>query len=387
MKIQKTTKIILILSFFLFSSFSFANNVDTSNCEKRYFIVSGYYSPLEGQDFYYRSDFYREIRLNGRGTHGASGRAVFNGMIAAPRNYEFGTNIYFPGYGMGEVHDRGQAIVNAGQRGYSHDRIDIWMGYGEEGLKRALSFGKRTIAGYVCPGGESGFDMDQFPIHNDFFRVSLWGVYLTPGRQDPFVETLQEYMYKLGYIDDSSVTGYYGPITRQAVCKFQQVHGITDSSDNYCGYFGPRTRSVLKDLAESKGFFNNDMYKNYIITTTKEEDDTPLAGIESQEEPDESTDSSDMDENDDESASGVSFERGIPKGEESEEVAKIESYLVKFGYLDESNKNSKYDMNTIVSIYRFQLDNGILSEDADISIKGYFGPSTRDKFNQKIEKL
>jgi hypothetical protein len=34
--------------------------------------------------------------LNGNGTHGASGRAVFNGMIAAPKSYAFGTRIYVP---------------------------------------------------------------------------------------------------------------------------------------------------------------------------------------------------------------------------------------------------------------------------------------------------
>ena len=48
-------------------------------------------------------------------------------MIAAPKSYDFGTNIFFTGLGLGRVEDRGGAIVAAWDRGEPHDRIDIWM--------------------------------------------------------------------------------------------------------------------------------------------------------------------------------------------------------------------------------------------------------------------
>lgn len=34
-------------------------------------------------------------------------------MVAAPKNYEFGSRINFSGLGVGIVEDRGGAIVNA----------------------------------------------------------------------------------------------------------------------------------------------------------------------------------------------------------------------------------------------------------------------------------
>ncbi len=94
---------------------------------ERTFIVTAYYSPLPNQSFYFKGNYTAEKRLNGNGTHGASGTPVFTGMIAAPKSYDFGTNIFFTGLGLGRVEDRGGAIVEAWDRGEPHDRIDIWM--------------------------------------------------------------------------------------------------------------------------------------------------------------------------------------------------------------------------------------------------------------------
>jgi hypothetical protein len=95
-------------------------------------------------------DFESEKILQGEGTHGASGRTVFDGMLAASANYDFGTQIIIDGWGIGQVEDRGGAIVQAGERGYEYDRIDIRMGHGDQGRITALSRGKRKIEAYVC---------------------------------------------------------------------------------------------------------------------------------------------------------------------------------------------------------------------------------------------
>jgi hypothetical protein len=50
-------------------------------------VATAYYSPVPGQKYYLRGDYEREVILNGRGTHGASGKPVFEGMIAAPKDY------------------------------------------------------------------------------------------------------------------------------------------------------------------------------------------------------------------------------------------------------------------------------------------------------------
>lgn len=118
-----------------------------SNCKP--FIVTAYYSPLKGQTRYTTGTYEGDRRLNGNGTHGASGEPVQDGMIAAPKKYKFGTKIALDGLGEFTVLDRGGAIVQAGQRGYEHDRIDIWMGKGDAGLTQALRFGKRVVNGCI----------------------------------------------------------------------------------------------------------------------------------------------------------------------------------------------------------------------------------------------
>jgi 3D (Asp-Asp-Asp) domain-containing protein len=109
------------------------------------FIISAYYSPLPCQQRYYTGSYESEKRLNGNGTNGADGKEVYPGMIAAPRTYSFGTKMDIPGIGIVAVHDRGGAIVSTDAGRFAYDRLDVWMGYGDKGLERALNWGKRTI--------------------------------------------------------------------------------------------------------------------------------------------------------------------------------------------------------------------------------------------------
>ena len=49
---------------------------------------------LPGQSRYLRGSYEKDIRLNGRGVAGADGTGVYDGMLAAPKTYAFGTKIY-----------------------------------------------------------------------------------------------------------------------------------------------------------------------------------------------------------------------------------------------------------------------------------------------------
>lgn len=139
----------------------------TAEEEENYFVVTAYYSPLPDQEYYFTGNYESEIRLQWRGTNGASGKPVFSGMLAAPKTYEFGTKIYLEWLWVGEVSDRWWAIVSAGNRGYKYDRIDVWMGYGDEGLKRALAWGKRTVKWYVIdPRNETDIDINKHQAPN-----------------------------------------------------------------------------------------------------------------------------------------------------------------------------------------------------------------------------
>ncbi len=127
------------------------------------FVITAYYSPKPRQCSYVMGDEHADKVLNGQGTNGADGTAVYPGMAAAPRAYPFGTRLVLPGIGTVTVHDRGGAIIE----GVATHRLDIWAGAGEEGLARALAFGVQRVRGVVYPAGslqpEESIDLQDLP--------------------------------------------------------------------------------------------------------------------------------------------------------------------------------------------------------------------------------
>jgi hypothetical protein len=88
-------------------------------------------------------------------------------MLAAPITYNFWTKIYLEWLWIWEVSDRGWAIVSAGNRWYTYDRIDIWMWYWDEWLKRALYWGKRQVKwGIVSNISDVSINFNNIPAPN-----------------------------------------------------------------------------------------------------------------------------------------------------------------------------------------------------------------------------
>ena len=137
-KIISTSIIVLILWAF------YVPNTHSYNA-KDYFVVTAYYSPLPDQNFYLTGDYNDEKRLNWQWIRWASWKPVFSWMLAAPKNYAFWTKIELDWLWIWVVEDRWWAIVNAWNRWYESDRIDVWMWYWDEWLRRALYWGKRKI--------------------------------------------------------------------------------------------------------------------------------------------------------------------------------------------------------------------------------------------------
>ena len=117
----------------------------TSELDKRVYeskrkmtvIATAYYGPLPGQNEYATDSYRGDIEINGTGVT-RSGKEVRVGHIAADWSVlPEGTEVYVPGYGDGVVEDTGGAIQGK--------RIDLFMGYGQEGLERALEWGRRTV--------------------------------------------------------------------------------------------------------------------------------------------------------------------------------------------------------------------------------------------------
>ena len=324
---------------------------------KRKLLVTAYYSPLPDQSFYIKGSYEADIILNGRGTNGADGTEVYVGMLAAPKTYPFGTRVVLPGLGVGEVHDRGGAII----AGADYDRIDVWMGRGEEGLARALNWGARMIEGEVYTIAHqvepSGFSFDwvstQLPtglvarlkqrtLNNPQVVVSEPVTFDTDE-----VKELQEALAEFGYYTGDP-TGDYDTKTEAAVLAFQLAEGVIESeSDTGAGHFGPMTRATLQEKLElrEKGIAKE--------IQRLEENRTLLAS-------------------------------GLGKDSEGESVLALQRMLWELGYYD-GNLTGDYDTETVNAVYAFQTKNKIIN-DPQGQGAGYYGKSTHDALNAVIEE-
>lgn len=200
------------------------------------FIITAYYSPLPGQCCYVRGSLEADRLLNGNGTHGADGTAVFPGMIAAPASYAFGTTVVLPGIGTVKVHDRGGAI----QEWEDAHRLDLWVGAGEEGLARALAFGVVRLKGTVYPPGSEqpsvALALADLPAPLEMLRPFMVAdagfLDGTPsyGDENLSVRMLQEQLRDAGYFDHE-ITGYFGDVTRASFAAFLSDVGLDAETD------------------------------------------------------------------------------------------------------------------------------------------------------------
>lgn len=109
-------------------------------------IATAYYKPSEKQSVYSTGSYEDEIALNGSGVT-YSGEKATKGVIAADlRIFPLDTIVWIPEYGYGIVKDTGGKI-----RGR---RIDVFMGEGGSGLKKALAWGEKKTKVYVLKWGD-----------------------------------------------------------------------------------------------------------------------------------------------------------------------------------------------------------------------------------------
>ena len=81
------------------------------------------------------------------------------------------------------------------------------------------------------------------PVFNEDMEFSPVVVYKDE------VGILQCVLQDLGFFPNNfPCTGYYGAITRRAVGKFQEAHGVVDKGGPGYGRFGPKTRAKLREV-------------------------------------------------------------------------------------------------------------------------------------------
>lgn len=330
--------------------------------EKRMLMVSAYYSPLPNQTFYMRGSYEADIRLNGRGTNGADGTEVYTGLLAAPRTYPFGTRISIPGLGVGEVHDRGGAIRALA----NYDRIDVWMGYGEDGLSRALNWGMRLVEGEVFwqahqiqPGLSFNWISPELPASTlnrlqtkTLINPQAFNQTITQTSPKTSIRELQEALRLFGYYH-GEVSGVYNDETQEAVLTFQIDEGvIPDPTAVGAGHFGPKTRLALQSKSEN---FNSHIIK---------EQERLRNNIKS-------------------------ITAGLGKNAEGEEVYHVQQMLWELGYYN-GELSGFYNVDTISAVFEFQRDYGVVQNDWDTGA-GYFGKKTHEALvsavNEKMRRL
>ena len=330
----------------------FSAHADDSPGTEKTFVVSAYYSPLPNQESYVRGNYEAEKRLQGNGVRGANNTKVYVGMLAAPKTYAFGTKIKIPGLGIGTVHDRGGAI-----RAYNgFDRIDVWMGYGDDGRKRALQWGMRKVQGQivskntpdnlnftVIPRAKAS-EVYTFKRGNtsSVLTVKTNFSILTTGDRGNRVKKLQNFLKKEGFFSGVS-TGYFGPRTEKSVFEFQKFYGIVDSStDAGAGTYGPLTQAKVKELWEK-----NPEEKKYMV-------DVKILPV------------------------------GMGLGDKNVEVKRLQMMLKNLGYFN-VEPNGVYGPKTQKSVLAFQKKTQIITLDTDRGA-GYFGPQTHRVLFEALRK-
>lgn len=375
------------------------------------FTISAYYSPLPCQERYTTGSYEGDIRLNGSGVNSADGTPVYPGMIAAPKTYDFGTKMHIPGLGTGAVHDRGGAIVNAGQRNQQFDRLDVWMGYGDEGLTRALNWGKRTVDVLVygiddtikeelylgtydpseaipneCeftneqPEQEeapvielaSEVEIDVIPTEKEEENepVAYLSANLSRGDAGVEVEKLQRELKDLNYYR-ASVNGVYDEVTEHAVYKFQQSQGlVADKSSLGAGIAGPKTRNRFNEIISAR------LYSKNLVAVQTEAVRGQLVA--------DPGDSLSEAANSDVTVSPLlAFNSELDFGMTGDEVSRLQEVLRKEGYFAYPYTTKFFGQVTRDALIEFQLDKGVIKSVNDRGA-GRVGPSTLNLLNTLI---
>lgn len=309
---------------------------------------------------------------------GADQTPVYDGMLAAPKTYAFGTKIYIPSLGIGTVHDRGGAIVE--KSGY--DRIDVWMGYGDEGLTRALNWGMRMVEGTIYPINENLEDnlnyhwiptnktnnlnlteakeqtetetetivAQKSPVQPTGLFKNLMG----KDAQGEEVSLLQAKLNDFGYLN-LEPTGKYGSETIEAVFAFQKEKGIVKDWNDYgAGYFGNKTREVFNLTVDQ---FNLEQKRKEAELALVEEDEQ----IEN---------------------TKLLITAGLGKNTEGEDVIALQEILKELGYY-QGEINGEYDSATIEAVFAFQKEHNVVQDEAEYGA-GFFGQKTKQALEQVI---
>lgn len=240
---------------------------NTTQNNETYFVVTAYYSPLPNQQHYLRGNYEDEIILNWKWVRWASGKAVFPGMLAWPKNYAFWTKIELDWIWIWEISDRWWAIVSATwteSRWYQYDRIDVWMWFWEEWLKRALAWGKRTVkwkvlqdnsvwvsinhANFPAPDSvvRNLVNKPYIPKNTNSWELAIFDKYIWPESNQANIKELQNMFVNMWLYNSWNVDWKYDSV-KDTLIDFQVKFWVVNKrTDDGAWYFWPKTREKAR---------------------------------------------------------------------------------------------------------------------------------------------
>jgi peptidoglycan hydrolase-like protein with peptidoglycan-binding domain/3D (Asp-Asp-Asp) domain-containing protein len=313
--------------------------------EERTFIVTAYYSPLPNQSFYLRWNYEDEVVLNGEWVRWASGKKVFPWMLAAPKNYPFWTKIELEWVGIWSVEDRGWAIVNAGKRWYEHDRIDVWMWYGDEWLRKALSWWKRKVKWVVywkinktptiSLSNIKWTNKNSITQVNKSFNIFYNWIWKDSSKEE--IELLQKFLKEV-WIYDGDIDGKYNINLINNLYTFQKKYNIvTEPDDIWAGYWWIQTRKKIQK-----------MYKDWEFKAknTIKEKEFEL------------------------------FSQPISSTSPEEHIKELQEFFTSIEYYD-GEINGKYD-DIFSTVVDYQIEKNLIKDEKE-QAAWYWGPKTRSQ--------
>lgn len=252
----------LTLSAFIFTNFFSVNiaKADSEQTSTKTFIVTAYYSPLPNQSVYLRGTYEEDIKLNWWWINWASWKKVFPGMIAAPKSYSFWTKIFLKWFWTWSVEDRWWAIISLNSSWSKIDRLDLWMWYWEEWLKRALSWGKRTISWQIVDSGSDVVvDLSKFPAPNSVASnlkasqekeaLAAWWILISNVWAESDSDKVKEVqkIFQEMWSFSGEIDWNFTNELKEVIIKYQFSKNLIDSRDNlWAWYMWPKTRTALR---------------------------------------------------------------------------------------------------------------------------------------------
>jgi peptidoglycan hydrolase-like protein with peptidoglycan-binding domain len=174
------------------------------------------------------------------------------------------------------------------------------------------------------------------------------GLYVGSSGED--VKFLQQFLIGQKLLSEGLNTGIFGPLTREAVRKFQVAHGIVSETDNEsagAGLVGGKTRAKIRELAERTDGVE-------IVVSA------PLPTV------------------------VFALSRGLHVGVSGDDVAFLQKFLGAHGFLS-ATSTGFFGPLTREAVRKFQVAHGIVSEtDNESAGAGLVGVRTRAKIREIV---